>query len=179
MILPLKKYPNVFVNLLDNDDDILKDETTKLSLINKSFPFTSVSGMINVENSTVELSFINSETKKNFTIIGNWNEKTDSLDSIFSTELSDTKCMFNYHPFGSLGGFNDAKFLYDIMQIHTRLETYSIVVAHESYGIYTLDKLLSKEEAENKIEEFKIQIVQGVHLDGKLIDKDNKLYTID
>lgn len=144
----------------DNDDAFAVEyEKKKLDIIKKYFPFSKVVGKTIYGDAMVDFKFDN-----NITIKGTWNTEDDTLISDFT--IDQTVYRINYHPFDSMGGFNDTQFENDIKEIYENENTYTLVIGHESYAIQNL-KSGSLDDINKAITEYKLYVVKGVQLDGK------------
>ena len=127
------KYPQVKISTPGDFDIESKYEFNKLDIIKKYFHFNFVEGDIDQESGIVDLYFT---SDLDFTINGLWDVKIEKLNSIF--KLNDIEIDFNYHPFDSMGGFDENEFEKSIIII------FELVNDPHKYEIYKLTKKAEK-----------------------------------
>jgi hypothetical protein len=167
------KYIKKFENLYNNsnikfdveDDSEIEEINLKLNIINKYFPFNEVSGTVSYTNGIVYLIFNNGE----FIISGKYDEKTETQPSIFLK--NEDEITFNFHKFSKLSGADLKDFENEIKNIKDNIDKYTICVENEGYAIFNMCVVDSLEEAIKKIDDYKISIVKGSQVEGKIINK--------
>ena len=146
---------NVKITSIGNEEDEREELNKKLNIINKYFPFNSVSGEYNSENG-VELYFDN-----DIRIYGQFNEEPFDVNMV----IDNNNYVVDIHPFDGMGGFNAILFDKYIKEIHKEENSISLVIAHEGYAVKSIS--FNKNELGN----YKTYLVEGTQIEGKTLGK--------
>ena len=139
----------------------IEDLYTQLDIINKYFPFKSVSGIYDTEVG-VNLKFDNG-----IQIKGKFEEDIDDplfSDFIVDFMIKDKTYDLKIYPFAELGGLDSKRFEEGIKKIYEIQNLVSIVIANQGYAAASIT--INK----NDLEDYKIHLVDGVQVEGKLLD---------
>jgi hypothetical protein len=136
----------------------IEDLYTQLDIINKYFPFKSVSGIYDTEVG-VNLKFDNG-----IQIKGKFIYNPLFFDFIVDFMIKDKTYDFIIYPVAELGGLNSKRFEEEIKKIYEIENFVSIVIANQGYAAASIT--INK----NDIENYKILLVDGVQVEGKRLD---------
>lgn len=132
----------------------MEDYLTKLELINRYFPFGEVSGTYNTEEG-VNLQFDNG-----IEIVGKFINEPWKVSMI----IDSTTYTLDIHPTDGMGGFYEKGFIESLERISDEQNKVSIVIESDGYAerSITINK--------NDLENYKVYIVKGTQIEGKLLD---------
>ncbi len=152
-------YSNTIDFKTEGDYEIeIEDLYTQLDIINKYFPFKSVSGIYDTEVG-VNLKFDNG-----IQIKGKFIDDPLFFDFIVDFMIKDKTYDLKIYPFAELGGLDSKRFEEEIKRIYEIQNFVSIVIANQGYvaASITINK--------NDLEDYKILLVDGVQVEGKRLD---------
>ena len=166
----VEKYDNVKIDGGGGDQEhAIKDDHDRLDIINKYFPFNTVSGKTSWEEGIVDLSFDDGR----MTIKGQYITGEDIMPSTLS--IGEESYDFNWHPYDGMGGTNIEEFEREIKSIYEDTQAFSLCLSHEGYSVFNIgDNFKSEEEALNKLKEYQITLVKDVQMEGKRLKRNNK-----
>ena len=148
------EYSNNVKFLTSGDLDIEKETLIiQLNIINKYFPFKSVSGKYDSE-SGVDLYFDNG-----IQISGKFNNEP----FIVNIKINNNEYKFDIYPFNTMGGLDDNLLEKYVEEIYKEENSISLVIGHEGYGIKSIT--LTK----NELNDYKIYLVNGTQIEGKIL----------
>lgn len=166
------KYPNVNIQGGDSQDTAIPDDTMRLDIINKYFPFKDVSGYTVWEQGEVNLTFDNGA----MTVKGKYRTNDDTMPSILT--IGDDSYEFNWHPWGQMSSIDFDTFDGEIKEIKESIGKWTLSLSHEGYALFNIGEFSSEEEALNKLSEYKICLIKGKQYDGKTIKESRISKTI-
>lgn len=115
------KYPNVNIDGGGGDHEhALVDDTERLDIIKKYFPFSNVEGYTKWEEGLVDLTFDNGA----MFIKGKYDTENDTMPANFI--IGDESYVINWHPWGQMGSI-------DLLQFEEEIKN-----VKESIGKWTL-----------------------------------------
>jgi hypothetical protein len=158
-----ESYSNTIEFKTEGDYDIeIEDLHTQLDIINKYFPFKSVSGIYDTEVG-VNLKFDNG-----IQIKGKFIDDPRFVDFIVDFIINDKIYDLKIYPFAELGGLDSKTFEEEIKNIYEIKNLVSIVIANQGYAAASIT--INK----NDLEDYKILLVDGVQVEGKRLDDESR-----
>jgi hypothetical protein len=157
------KYPHIKINLGDDTGSQLRDEESKLDIIEKYFPFDHVYGVIEYESGLVDLNF------DNFSIKGNYDSTSETLPCKF--DIEGLNYDFNYHTHGSMGRTDLIDFEKEIKRIHDNETSFTLCLGEEQEAIICLGNFKNEKEAFIKLNNIGFYLVKGIQIEGKQLGK--------
>jgi hypothetical protein len=158
-----ESYSNTIEFKTEGEYDIeIEDLHTQLDIINKYFPFKSVSGIYDTEVG-VNLKFDNG-----IQIKGKFIDDPFFVDFIVDFIINDKIYDLKIYPFAELGGLDSKTFEEGIKNIYEIQNLVSIVIANQGYAAASIT--INK----NELEDYKILLVDGVQVEGKRLDDESR-----
>jgi hypothetical protein len=158
-----ESYSNTIEFKTEGEYDIeIEDLHTQLDIINKYFPFKSVSGIYDTEVG-VNLKFDNG-----IQIKGKFIDDPFFVDFIVDFIINDKIYDLKIYPFAELGGLDSKTFEEGIKNIYEIQNLVSIVIANQGYAAASIT--INK----NDLEDYKILLVDGVQVEGKRLDDESR-----
>jgi GNAT superfamily N-acetyltransferase len=171
----VSRYTHI-ANESDYQRQLLENEFNKTIILRQIFDFDKVIGMS--DDYEINASFLK-DNKEVFTLVGKYDEYNNdgmNMPTIINY-IGGKKYVFDYHPFGSMGGLDEHKFIDEVLKSKTKVKpVFSSVIGYEGYALGEDIRLSdSHEEAEEQLEDMKgnlsYHVVEGRQVENKLIGK--------